>query len=92
MNGLMKRGKGRPKGSKNKVKDYSHPLKHQEGTSLLPYGKRGKGRPKGSKNKIKLPNQIMADEDIENLSHKRRGRPLGAKNRPNSVESISGDH
>jgi hypothetical protein len=27
VSGTMKRGKGRPKGSKNKVKDFSHPVK-----------------------------------------------------------------
>ena len=64
MNGLMKRGKGRPKGSKNKAKDYNHSLKVDEGSSQLPFGKRGKGRPKGSKNKIKLPNQPLIDEEI----------------------------
>ena len=62
MNGLMKRGKGRPKGSKNKTKDYNHNVKIEEGVEPLPFGKRGKGRPKGSKNKIKLPNQSMVDE------------------------------
>ena len=85
MNGLMKRGKGRPKGSKNKTKDYNHHLKSEEGTDPLPFGKRGKGRPKGSKNKIKLPNQSMVDEEMNNQDHKRRGRPPGAKNRANSV-------
>ena len=53
MNG-SKRGKGRPKGSKNKIKDYTHPLKFQPGHETLSFGKRGKGRPKGSKNKIKF--------------------------------------
>jgi len=27
MNGLMKRGKGRPKGSKNKIKDFNNQIK-----------------------------------------------------------------
>ena len=49
-----KRGKGRPKGSKNKVKDYTHQIKVEAGTETVSFGKRGKGRPKGSKNKIKL--------------------------------------
>jgi hypothetical protein len=62
MNGLMKRGKGRPKGSKNKTKDYNNNVKSEEGADPLPFGKRGKGRPKGSKNKIKLPNQSQGDE------------------------------
>jgi hypothetical protein len=62
LNGLIKRGKGRPKGSKNKTKDFSHSVKIEEGTESLPFGKRGKGRPKGSKNKIKLANQVMVDD------------------------------
>ena len=40
----VKRGPGRPKGSKNKVQ------KNKSTTSV----KRGRGRPKGSKNKVKV--------------------------------------
>jgi len=58
----IKRGKGRPKGSKNKSKDLSQPIKIEEGPDSVPFGKRGKGRPKGSKNKIKLLNQSIMDD------------------------------
>lgn len=61
VSGLSKRGKGRPKGSKNKAKDFNHPVKIEEGIQPVPFGKRGKGRPKGSKNKIKLANQAVTD-------------------------------
>ena len=61
MNGLMKRGKGRPKGSKNKIKDFNNPIKVEEGYDSMSYGKRGKGRPKGSKNKIKMSSLIMVN-------------------------------
>lgn len=91
LNGI-KRGKGRPKGSKNKSKDLTQTIKIEEGADSLPFGKRGKGRPKGSKNKIKLLNQSVMDDDQDMITHKRKGRPLGSKNRVNSVESISGDH
>ena len=90
LSGTMKRGKGRPKGSKNKVKDLAHPVKIEEGSETIPFGKRGKGRPKGSKNKIKLLSQLMQDKDSENGFAKRKGRPPGAKNRPNSLDSVSG--
>lgn len=53
-----KRGKGRPKGSKNKIKEYSHQVKYEAGTETVSFGKRGKGRPKGSKNKIKLQSHM----------------------------------
>lgn len=64
MNGLMKRGKGRPKGSKNKIKDFNTSIKVEEGYDSMSYGKRGKGRPKGSKNKIKMSNMLMINEDM----------------------------
>lgn len=55
LTGRIKRGKGRPKGSKNKVKiikiDYRDVK--ADSSEALPFGKRGKGRPKGSKNKVK---------------------------------------
>ena len=54
-----KRGKGRPKGSKNKIKDFRHITKIELGIEPKPFGKRGKGRPKGSKNKIKLAHQLI---------------------------------
>ena len=62
-----KRGRGRPKGSRNKK------TLELERSGLLPAEKvkRGRGRPKGSKNKPK------------NTDAKRgRGRPKGSKNKP----------
>lgn len=48
-----KRGKGRPKGSRNKPKNKLQYKQQNQGNGLFG-GKRGKGRPKGSKNKIKV--------------------------------------
>lgn len=87
----IKRGKGRPKGSKNKSKDLVQAIKIEEGAEPLPFGKRGKGRPKGSKNKIKLINQPNMGSEIEQTIRKRKGRPPGSKNRVNSVESVSNE-
>ena len=67
-----KRGPGRPKGSKNKVKK-----------NTTPVVKRGRGSPKGSKNKstvslepnldevmdIPFPNAIHESQRIENIRH-----------------------
>ena len=69
----VKRGPGRPKGSKNKVKKNT--------TKVV--AKRGRGRPKGSKNKssislepnldevmdIPFPNPIHETQRIENIRH-----------------------
>lgn len=65
----VKRGPGRPKGSKNKVQ------KNKSTTSV----KRGRGRPKGSKNKIAVkveetyelpfPNPIHESQRIENIRY-----------------------
>ena len=68
----VKRGRGRPKGSKNKVK-----------TTNVVVAKRGRGRPKGSKNKesislgpdldevmdIPFPNPIHESQRVENIRH-----------------------
>lgn len=56
MEGYMKRGKGRPKGSKNKPKrrgEGSDDENKEGGDPSTIFWKRGKGRPRGSKNKIK---------------------------------------
>ena len=65
----VKRGRGRPKGSKNKPK------------TNVKVVKRGRGRPKGSKNKLKtepkldevldipFPNPKFESERIENIRH-----------------------
>ena len=84
----QRRGKGRPKGSKNKPKNKLDATK-QENESNPPFGKRGKGRPKGSKNKIKVAEQIPVPE--ENQIKRGRGRPKGAKNKQNSSPDISLD-
>ncbi len=60
----VKRGRGRPKGSKNKIVD---PPASSAGT------KRGRGRPKGSKNKILYPPASCAG------TKRGRGRPKGSK-------------
>lgn len=89
ISGISKRGKGRPKGSKNKSKEFLQPVKIESGYSEpLPFGKRGKGRPKGSKNKIKLASQMIMGSEFESQFARKKGRPLGAKNRANSVESL----
>ena len=63
----VKRGRGRPKGSKNKVK-----------TTNVVVVKRGRGRPKGSKNKEKVdtefynlphPDPTHEWERIDNIRH-----------------------
>ena len=54
LSGKIKRGKGRPKGSKNKPKTSKVFVKIEEEENIPFVGKRGKGRPKGSKNKIKV--------------------------------------
>ena len=65
-------GRGRPKGSKNKVKEENV----QELIAV-----RGRGRPKGSKNKVK-------EENVQELVAVRgRGRPKGSKNKKN-VEMV----
>ena len=66
---IKKRGPGRPKGSKNKVKNI---------TTTINVVKRGRGRPAGSKNKVKVdpefyelphPNPKQEWERIDNIRH-----------------------
>ena len=66
-----KRGRGRPKGSKNKPKVSTNAT-----TENTP--KRGRGRPKGSKNKPKP----SINTTTENTPKRGRGRPKGSKNKP----------
>lgn len=87
LSGKIKRGKGRPKGSKNKPKVPSALIKKETEDNVPFAGKRGKGRPKGSKNKIKVAEQIIMSE--ENKTKRGRGRPPGAKNKPISTPEIS---
>lgn len=70
-NTKVKRGPGRPKGSKNKVKSISTVVKRGRGrpkgsknkitANNVSSVKRGRGRPKGSKNKVEI------DEEFYNL-------------------------
>lgn len=65
----VKRGRGRPKGSKNKVKTTKMVAvkrgrgrpkgsKNKPKTTDIKVVKRGRGRPKGSKNKVKVPDEF----------------------------------
>lgn len=70
--GKPKRGRGRPKGSKNKKT-----LEREAAQAQQPQPpKRGRGRPKGSKNKKTLEKEAMA-----NAPKRGRGRPRGSKNK-----------
>ena len=68
-NTKVKRGPGRPKGSKNKVKSTTSTIKRGRGrpkgsknvNTIVNGVKRGRGRPPGSKNKMKV------DDDFFNL-------------------------
>jgi len=73
--GMVKIGRGRPKGSKNKPKP--------EQLTADPAPKRGRGRPKGSKNKPK-PEQLTAYP----APKRGRGRPKGSKNKPKPVPPV----
>lgn len=84
-NTKVKRGPGRPKGSKNKVKTTA--IKRGRGrpkgsknkssnVNVVVTGKRGRGRPPGSKNKAKeevielpYPNPIHESQRIENIRY-----------------------
>lgn len=83
---VIKRGRGRPKGAKNKPKTTSSDAS-EDGTTASPLSinaperLKRRGRPKGSKNKVKLldgetPPPIKLDGEV-----KRRGRPKGSKNK-----------
>lgn len=92
MSGYLRRGKGRPKGSKNKPKLKLEPSEPQIKEEAI-FWKRGKGRPKGSKNKIKnLEKAVKKFERLnirEEIKEKRnRGRPKGVRNRPKSEPSV----
>lgn len=72
----VRRGRGRPKGAKNKIRSFVPP------EAVLP--KRGRGRPKGAKNKSKTPQTEDAtllvkhkprEPSTTQPSGKKRGRP-----------------
>lgn len=80
--GAVKRGRGRPKGSKNKKtlarEAFEASLREE---ALREQIKRGRGRPKGSKNKTTLAREA-AEEALRAQSAKRSpGRPKGSKNK-----------
>lgn len=73
----VKRGRGRPKGSKNKPKTDASSVAKASAPA-----KRGPGRPKGSKNKT---NRNAPDGEAP----KKRGRPKGSKNKPKGAAATS---
>lgn len=75
------RGRGRPKGSKNKKTLAKLAEVSEEGQGEMP--KRGRGRPKGSKNQKTLEREaaIKAAAEAEAKPHRGRGRPKGSKNK-----------
>ena len=98
-----KKGRGRPKGSKNKktllkeqqIKtgnlDKSFHIQ-QLHFALSGKIKRGKGRPKGSKNKPKIPSSLVKKEADENLpfaGKRGKGRPKGSKNKIKLSEPLT---
>lgn len=94
MEGYMKRGKGRPKGSKNKPKKKGDGSEEDDnkdgGDPNANFWKRGKGRPRGSKNKIKNIHSDNVNSSLLEVKEKRnRGRPPGVKNKPRSDPSLS---
>ena len=79
-----KRGRGRPKGSKNKATLAKEQEAKNKETTTLATEKRGRGRPKGSKNKATLANAQAAQKQLtaSAATEKRgRGRPKGSKNK-----------
>ena len=79
-----KRGRGRPKGSKNKTTLAKEQAAQKQQTASSENAKRGRGRPKGSKNKATLANEEAAQKQLTASSapEKRgRGRPKGSKNK-----------
>lgn len=95
---IVKKGRGRPKGKKNKVKDPNDP---QVSKSTVP-GKRGPGRPPGSKNKAKGEKGEVVSSTLPTIStistasasatskKKGPGRPPGSKNKKTLAKENSG--
>lgn len=75
----LKRGRGRPKGSKNKPKTEIDKVEDKVETTP-----KRRGRPKGSKNKVKLDKV----KDTQDTTPKKRGRPKGSKNKVKKVKKI----
>ena len=79
-----KRGRGRPKGSKNKTTLAKEQAAQKQLTVSEASDKRGRGRPKGSKNKATLAKEQAAQKQqtASSATAKRgRGRPKGSKNK-----------
>jgi hypothetical protein len=84
-NVYVKRGRGRPKGAKNKVKALV--VVTDLGTDQQVVVRRGRGRPKGAKNK---PKPIEADGELLTVKYKNKdeGASLGKKRgRPKKVQT-----
>jgi hypothetical protein len=83
---VIKRGRGRPKGAKNKPKttlgDASEGATTDSPLSSYASGTvKRRGRPKGSKNKLKSLEGESSSPDKVAGEVRRRGRPKGAKNK-----------
>ena len=79
-----KRGRGRPKGSKNKITLAKEQAAQKQQTASSATAKRGRGRPNGSKNKATLAKEQAAQKQLtaSAATEKRgRGRPKGSKNK-----------
>ena len=79
-----KRGRGRPKGSKNKATLAKEQAAQKQLTASVATEKLGRGRPKGNKNKATLAKEQAAQKQLtaSAASEKRgRGRPKGSKNK-----------
>ena len=79
-----KRGRGRPKGRKNKITLAKEQAAQKQQTASSATAKRGRGRPNGSKNKATLANEQAAQKQLtaSAATEKRgRGRPKGSKNK-----------
>jgi len=80
----VKKGRGRPKGSRNKPRDpNSEAQKQAEKRQAAPVVsengvvKRGRGRPKGSRNKPRDPNDIGNGTSVRGRGGSTRGRGRG---------------
>lgn len=83
---MVKRGRGRPKGSTNKPKTAAATSATK--TEDQPV-KRGRGRPKGSKNKHKTAENAAPAASAEQPVKRGRGRPKGSKNKPKAATVTS---
>ncbi|RDL35356.1 uncharacterized protein BP5553_07287 [Venustampulla echinocandica] len=92
-----KRGRGRPKGSKNRVRSPTPPLNGHEVVDVqFTPSKRGRGRPKGSKTRVRSPTPPPNGDEVVDApftpSKRGRGRPKGSKTRVRSQTPTPGGH